>query len=283
MCDWMKHMTEAMTNEISQSPAVNWFTQRYFWPMRNGKPKSNAQDELKTIKTFADLSEKLLKLLTQEHPDRESLVKYVKDIVVKWGGVRSAPVDTFVDKIQECNNKIKNETFEIRECCITEILNLVKNQNSSDATNKYRIPSWSKILAALAPGKLFIYDSRVALALSYFCLKNNISCFWRIPKGNEVAEEYRRGYGNFMSKYREKNLAGDRADIPTCYFRYHQLLQELARNDTIKTAYGKLPQSIREAYNNVGIGNENDQTPAIMAHIEKMLFMMKEDILCLYQ
>lgn len=122
--------------------------------------------------------------------------------------------------------------------------------------DKDRIASWSKILAAFMPGTYCIYDSRVANALSSEFEKAGKQDYWTIPSP------------------RGGNLKKGQYDVPECYYRYHTLLQSLAGKQEVKKTYRKdVDSSIRDAYSAVGFSEEQ----AIMAHLEKVLFMLGEN------
>lgn len=105
------------------------------------------------------------------------------------------------------------------------------------------LSSWTKILAAYKPGIFFIYDSRVAYALNVCTGTDN----WQNP----------------ASQYPGKKMA-------ECYFKYLQQLKKWSdayKDDYLRDDF----REIREAYSDAGF----DEPQAIMAHLEKMLFMMK--------
>ena len=152
---------------------------------------------------------------------------------------------------------------------ITQILDIARNGND------YRIASWSKLLAALEPGRFFIYDSRVAIALTNFCYPR-CRRFWKIPYKRFTANN-RINYNNFIERVGYN--AQQHEDFPTCYYCYHDLLRTLADRQEIcqdnQGAYDNLNENITATYTNAGFTRK----PAIMAHIEKMLFMLAPRIL----
>ena len=164
-------------------------------------------------------------------------------------------------------------------------------RNNKRIENKdYRISSWSKIIAAYKPGTYFIYDSRVAIALSDIFLWLNLPCFWTIPDSRNEESGTEDSRWNIWAKEQfigmcqrnrihhnqnNANISEQEADIPTCYKTYLKLLNALAQNRIIVEEYQKLDKSIRKAYKD----KKYTKTQAIMAHLEKVLFMKKDDIL----
>lgn len=287
MCEWpgKNEIIDEMVKQINQSPVVNWFNQKYFWPMTKGYPDKNAQREFETTEDFAKFKEPLEKLLNtmisnrQNRLDNNSLLIelgiHFQKIVVDWGGITQAKIPNLCFFMNQRIDNLDNLDQLTLDWVNDNILNRKKN-----------IASWSKIFAALKPGKLFIYDSRVAIALSYFCLETNQPSFWNIPDPRPD-DDFKRFAQQCKTSRRNQNPE----DMDICYSRYHDLLKTLAAPGSDKTrpirdAYNRLDKRIRDAYEGTDekkhqAGFTRDQ--AIMAHIEKMLFMMKEPILDRYR
>ena len=160
---------------------------------------------------------------------------------------------------------------------IDEILNPWENANGD------RIASWSKILAAYRPGTLFIYDSRVAIALSQISLVLGTTCFWNLPSPSEEtgqprtpdAQRKQEAFLQFQNRCRQQ---GDEYNIKVCYKLYLSLLKGLAQRQNIKDIYRNYVaqySNIGAAYAAIGLSEEQ----AIMAHLEKILFMQKDNII----
>ena len=162
------------------------------------------------------------------------------------------------------------------------------------------IAFWSKVLAAYEPGVSFIYDSRVALALSYITLKcDDKPCFWCIPSDKGTPPIPKRQFRDFNGTVEEviskRRNNVEKQKVPTCYSLYLDLLKRLADKVYSKIQVGfdpfatrpepnnnRIPTSeaIKQNYLDVFNGNDEEKMKnAIMAHLEKMLFMMKENIL----
>ena len=268
-----------------------WITRPYMWPMRHGRPMSKTKYEVDTINKFASFSLFDQQAL-QVSPDSQMLFKKVKE-VLKWGGIRNtAPTREFANTILTLTDN-------------TSIPTILRKGKGNSSSQYWRIASWSKILAAYKPGTYFIYDSRVAIGLSFILwslLDDNLSkapgVFWIIPKASDTT--------GAIEAFKE-TIHSVESDITTCYYLYLDLLKRLAKrfsmshdsnvlcgighteNETFSpfaingAGNGKIPSTrqIEEAYLGRNVFN-NDKKKAIMAHLEKMLFMMKEPVLAAF-
>ena len=231
--------------------------------------------------------------------DVGTLKKRVQDIF-DWGNGRNSmnEINDFTVALINIRNEQyydTNFTFENRDY-INYMVEKGKNINT------YRIAFWSKVLAAYKPGACFIYDSRVAIALSYISLYLNLPVIWSIPDPRESLinkKAFERfslseagGWSAVKANRALYGIPQGGYDIPRCYCLYLDLLERLANRmiqqhfDSFRVPEGfnqHNPPSgneIREQYINIFTGTrEEKEKKAIMAHLEKMLFMMKEDIL----
>lgn len=270
-----------------------WMSKPYDWKGKN---------EIDTVREFCDYSKNLADALEQ----KGNVQKAVEDIL-KWGGinqhdnlpqelcdaVRSAAEDpVFLRK--NASNQILEDAKTIKQLLergVKPVIREKSQRNNKRIENKdYRISSWSKIIAAYKPGTYFIYDSRVAIALSDIFLWLNLPCFWTIPDSRNEESGTADSRWNIWAKEQfigmcqrnrihhnqnNANISEQEADIPTCYKTYLKLLNALAQNRIIVEEYQKLDKSIRKAYKD----KKYTKTQAIMAHLEKVLFMKKDDIL----
>ena len=246
-----------------------WLEKEYRWPQN----RRDAKDEQSTVLIFNEHSRHLRKGYIEES---------IFDIFY-WGGGNRA-----IANVEE------REDFSIA----IKSLNLLKNEQLSLGTvlrmgnngSVSRIAFWSKVLAAYKPGKYFIYDSRVAIALSFISLKlENTPCYWIIPSdpGYTTRNKSFVGFENksievAIQDNQEKHRINVGTDPNSCYHLYLELLRRLAEREEIQKKYNSLPNEIKEAYKKMFsfINDRNEQDrKSIMAHLEKMLFMMKEDIL----
>jgi len=297
-----------------------WLHRTYMWPMDEGRLKEEhgqiiTNYENTTVEIFAQF--------------RQDPVPVAA--IMEWGGINRNTHDEINDYIYNLNPD--NFPIDAEHRGISPYsyhmflwnLSLGQRYNPQNpnyargSASNWRIASWTKILAAYDPQHYFIYDSRVAIALSYIALHLSQPVIWIIP-GFSVAMRDRQAYNNFriaIGRGRRPTLGRipqgwtQRARI---YYLYLELLKRLAQNHFIRDQYdiydtdrtdnfmrqitpgGRnsndmlLPPTgdeIRAAYEMVAkqfIGEEDKfqnarKTFAIMAHLEKMFFMMKEDVL----
>ena len=253
-----------------------WMETEYRWPPRPRQPMS--EDE--TISKFNDYSSNLRDALDKvDNPDSERIINESVSKILNWGRIANGNL------ITDYSNAIK----AVKRENITDLNSLLRK---GGATSYKRIASWTKILAAYKPGEYFIYDSRVAIALSYISRELSLPCFWRIPSPREKTANIQNAAEREIRKKIafeafEKSCTNTRkADIRVCYSLYLRLLKKLAVNNRIQDAYQRFNVRltnnehldgavIRAAYTNCGFNQEQ----AIMAHLEKMLFMQKETII----
>lgn len=248
--------------------ANNWMTSTpYGWP----RPPQTPRLEAETVSEFNGYAIRLSEAL--EDNNNLGLTQVVDDIL-RWGGITNRT--KLVKDLSKAIRDIKRDNIPDTE--IDVILRKAKNQSS------WRIASWSKILAAYKPGVFFIYDSRVAIALSHmsYVLRQPEQewCFWQIPSPREEygnpnnANERRKqeAFNNFKNIECGNNR---KSSIPICYRQYLSLLNQWSNNNEIRRQFGNLDESIRNAYSTIHFSLQQ----AIMAHLEKMLFMQKEIIL----
>ena len=226
-----------------------WMNTPYDW---------KGKDELFTTLEFNKYSEELRHAIVSE---KTKLIKEAVENILKWGGINQDEDNalSFIDPIYDAQ----------------------KSNSEWDPTNQDNVSSWSKIYAAYSPGNKFIYDSRVALSLSYISLQIDAPCFWRIPSSRGVNDPEWKQFQEMCKRNRHNhNMRNqtnpvEETDIQTCYNQYLELLNALARNKGIIEEYRKLDERIRQAYKAI----DYDEHQAIMAHLEKVLFMKKDDIL----
>lgn len=246
----------------------NWLTTEYDWP------PGNHNCEVETVRTFGGYSNSLMNSLRRNIDPYET----IKQIVIDWGQVRNA-----VNLLPGYSEYLAN-VFRQRNNITS--LAFVLGQNGS------HIASWSKVLAAYKPtldpnimpqnampgyGDYNIYDSRVAISLSHICLSMDLPCFWVVPDPHELQGIARLEH--LIRTNQEKFGIGD-CSPNECYALFLDLLRGFARNDGIREIFNsEYFTDIRNAYfNECGFTLEQ----AIMAHIEKMLFMQKDSILLRY-
>jgi hypothetical protein len=236
-----------------------WLDKKYRWPL-NCKGK----DEKETVEDFNGYSTRLRK---------GEIDSSISDIFI-WGGRFGKGIKS---QQKQFSTAIKKLNKREDEPCPKEILDL------GNKDGRIRIAFWSKVLAAYKPGEYYIYDSRVALALSYISLKVGVPCVWDIPNARGKPLKERR-FEEFPDKSIadaiRDSLTGElremRTDSNSCYPLYLKLLELLAAKGEIKRRYNGLPRETKAAYEKM-FGK--DEQKSIMAHLEKMLFMMKESIL----
>ncbi len=94
------------------------------------------------------------------------------------------------------------------------------------------------------------------------------------------------GLTDYLTKIRKdeskkKKWKDDGLDIPICYFQYLRLLKLIAKSKKIREKYQQLDDDIKTAYEHAFSfepDKDKREEMAIMAHLEKMLFMQKEKI-----
>lgn len=306
--DFLEEMVKGICTHYDE-----WLNRTYMWPMMNGRLKVEhgqivSSYEDKTVGSFASFHDPI------QHVETTEPVKRILD----WGGI-----DRNVDQ------EIADYAYYVNHIAmvngLVEVLSLAQKHRPEETRRapgritNWRISSWSKILAAYDPKRYFIYDSRVAIALSYISLQLGLDVIWSIPTFDLAARD-RQAYQNFREDIRRATRRLGPIHRPwtlhtRVYFLYLELLKRLAHNDFIRKAYNnydtdrtdefmqkitprnrtaKLPPTgdeIRDAYERtasqfIGFGKEFQEertTQAIRAHLEKMLFMMKESILQKYQ
>lgn len=168
-----------------------WLNLLYMWPMNyESKYETNTQFEQKTVNDFHTMSEDLAIALDQDNPNQETVEGVIRQIF-QWGQGQGQGDDE------------ENEHHNIQQGQISDYARLLNDiRNSADynrqnhdlpyndrnffsrlvekggtSNNNYRIAYWSKSLAAYNPGVFFIYDSRVAYALSFISLYLNLPVF----------------------------------------------------------------------------------------------------------
>jgi hypothetical protein len=250
---------------VGDDPDSRWMDSEYGWPLPPRTPVS----EEGTVRRFHEFSSDLNKAIRVVGPKSEPLLMDCINDILTWGGIRDKHL-----LIPDFSQAIKN-IGAVTD--IGELLTMVRRGSS------WRIASWTKILAAYKPGEFYIYDSRVAIALSYISRELGLPCFWRIPSPSEKSKQ-----DNATIHEQQKHIAFVRfegslvktlkVDNPTCYSLYLSLLKRLAWDKRIQDAYQRLCPDVRNAYAECGFNQEE----AIMAHLEKMLFMQKERILAPY-
>lgn len=284
------NILDEMVEKISKYYYV-LFNRAYIWKIRNGNPEYGAKDEATTVREFSEYSNQLCNACINNN--QLNVEQAILDILV-WGGFRdnnSEPADF--------TNAILN-VYETQDIMQNDYRFLLRQGHGITT----RISFWSKILSAYKPGVYFIYDSRVALALSYISLKINQPCFWCVPSDGDIMNEHFIDYKlnmllipqphdgsqptvrNIITQNRSIHGNTREASEPVCYDLYIRLLDKLADNKEIQNRYEELDDDIKNAYESA-FEFEQDSSirkkMAIKAHLEKMLFMMKERILMEYQ
>jgi hypothetical protein len=112
-----------------------------------------------------------------------------------------------------------------------------------------------------------------------------LPCFWRIPSSKQDNQNSPKliALKRFTDDCR-KNCPKEES-IQTCYYWYLELLKKLAeKNSVCWNKYDALDERIIQAYSRAfpRVPKERKKSMAVMAHLEKMLFMMKEAILAPY-
>lgn len=236
-----------------------WLDNEYRWPNRPNNCK--AMNEQETVKRFYQFSTQL----------RNGKIEESIADIFKWGGGNSKQEQ--IDFANAIRKLKRRKTVEM-----DEILKMGSSPNSP------RIAFWSKVLAAYKPGEYYIYDSRVALALSYISLKLKVPCFWSVPapRGTTMQKRFKGFCGKTIKATIRDNLPDEmKRDPNSCYPLYLELLRRLADKGKVKDRYNGLSHGIQTAYGKMFDfiqDKEDRKRKSIMAHLEKMLFMMKEDI-----
>lgn len=320
-------MVNEMIRQIKESPVDNWFYQNYYWNnsaenvttetfAEYSTQLQNATEQIPPNFELKDIEELRESFYNNKHCKNANIIKDLRNSIIKilvtWGHTfnpaqaeddndyegyletgrngRGVGIKELIDpwipiiaKYIKYRRENGNADIANRQN-ISQILDIAKKEND------YRIASWSKLLAALEPGKFFIYDSRVAIALTNFCYIVNCNRFWNIPPKKNTTDDQNPGksqicYDNFIKKVDYNNQ--QHKDFPTCYFLYLNLLKKLA--EEISDAYNRLDERIINAYtvvlrtaypinNYPEITDKEIREMSTMAHIEKMLFMMADDI-----
>ena len=255
-----------------------WMNQKYMWPLRNNRAIIGASREPETVRKFSFYSS-CIQLASDENALRKSIAS-----ILEWGGNS----DNENELNDFCSAAIKLNNTENKNICFVLDQGIPpKNRFNSSrwepncGTKQSRVSFWTKVLAAYKPGYFFIYDSRVALALSFISIKSNSPCIWAIPQdAGDIQNEYfiqnledHKKICEVIQKNRDDFKVGQ-ADIPLCYRLYLELLNKLSENQEIVLQYRNLDTRIRDSYSMLGFSEKQ----AIKAHMEKMLFMMKESI-----
>jgi hypothetical protein len=270
-----------MVNYISDHYYALFNQERpYMWPMSDGATvdglEKKTKDEEATIYEFGAYSYNLRNAHTQQEIEQS-----VFDILV-WGGFRDWNKPAPADYVHAITNILQNVRQDYR---------FLIEQGRRDYN--YRISFWSKILSAYKPGTFFIYDARVALALSYITLQLplNSPCFWKIAGETTILNKHfsdrnlmvpNNDHPTVRDVTNFRRGGADSSSIPVCYDLYCRLLDRLAMNNVIQNRYDDLSDDIKTAYNCVFGFEPNEmirKRMAIKAHLEKMLFMMKEEII----
>ena len=169
--EWIEGMVKVMVeccepnDRLGDKPENGWFYKDYFWPMRNGKPRKDAKNEVKTIDIFYRFSQNLQNSI-QNVIDKKHIQGIIGEIL-HWGAINKQNLPPVYQKIITNNqnqsliqNMLENLCPDDNERSTRTILEWAINQNSNQEREKYRLSSWSKILSAIAPGRFFIYDAR---------------------------------------------------------------------------------------------------------------------------
>lgn len=299
------------SREVHDNEGNRWLEQFYRWRLTEYR-----NDEIFTTKKFYTISNGddntvgLIQAVRNATPNNNcSLNDLINDIdnsnmpefiqnsqlkqcieeILKWGGLSN--FGNIPKSFTKAMILIRNDEYYMANINTPNTLNYLIEKGKNEK-GKDRIAFWSKILAAYKPGDCFIYDSRVAITLSYISLYLNLPVIWRIPKSRE-SQYTKKAYRRFglvdkdvhstIGANRERyNLPNDGFDIPTCYSLYIKLLNGLAEkiienrfNPFLDIQNAPLGEKIRECYLTHGF----DEKQAIMAHLEKMFFMMKLDVL----
>ena len=265
--DFLDAMVNGICNHYDE-----WLNKEYRWPQNR-----NAKDEQSTVLIFNEHSKHL----------RRGYIEESIFNIFYWGGGDLAISRTA--ERTDFSNAIRNLNLpENEHASLDTILSMGNNRRLS------RIAFWSKVLAAYKPGEFFIYDSRVAIALSYIALKlDDTPCYWIVPMDPGTSIRNRsfigfenRSIGDVIQANQNAHHIQVGNDPNSCYHLYLELLKRLAEREEIQKRYKRLSPKIKAAYKKMFsfIKDKNERNhKSIMAHLEKMLFMMKESILQEYQ
>lgn len=221
----------------------------------------------------------------KDNPEKEKIhiLKECVRNVLNWGGSYS-PKELNDFTIALIN--IRNDIYYEKGTLLGTIEHLL--EYGAD-----RIAFWSKILAAYKPGGYFIYDSRVAFSLSYISLFLDLPVIWNIPIPKislRNRNAYRRFglikeiFGIIQANRKRYGLPPEGYNVQTSYRLYLDFINRLAET-MIRTrgfnpfADVPLAPSGNDIKRQYLLAFNNDERKAVMAHLEKMLFMMKMDIL----
>ena len=210
----------------SKNEQSKWMQTVYYWPIKYGKMQQNTRFEIETTLDFYGYSRWLHYAMNQGDKGRSSAEDCIASILW-WGGLKQhlENVPQFYDALASIKASIK----EGKPKKLEEIVELGSNpQNGND-----RISTWSKILAAYMPGTCFIYDSRVALTLTYLSLKNGSPCYWQIP--DDQSDEDRK-IGKRYFKCEDGTV--DEENIETATKKNRQGMVKNADNATFMRAAG---------------------------------------------
>ena len=224
---------------------LDLFDKQYMWPMHHGNHIPSSKDEAQTVREFAGFN--------------VQNAKRIQDIL-DWGGISNS--ERISKEYFNVVNRIQDDDS------IKDVLQLGKNGSN------WRIASWSKVLAVVKPGFFFIYDSRGAIALSFITMSAGCSCYWQIPSPREEGGNDGE-YAIFKNACKSSRNQRKAYSMDVCYDLYVKLLQRMKKIKGVKDRYDNLSDDIKNAYFRCGF----EEDKAIMAHLEKMLFMMKERIL----
>lgn len=246
-----------------------WLENDYLWPRTYQR-----KDEKTTVLLFSEYSRHL----------RGGYIEESIFNIFYWGGG-----DRAISHVAERNefsaairvlNTLPHEHMD---------LGAILRMGNQPTNGISRIAFWSKVLAAYQPGVFFIYDSRVAIALSFISLVLDSTCYWIIPNDPGATinnKSFIRFEGMSIRNAIQANLNARQinigADPNSCYHLYLELLNRLAERREIIEKYNRLSREIRSAYRRMFSFIEDPierEKKSIMAHLEKMFFMMKETIL----
>lgn len=287
-----------------------WMQTVYYWPIKNGKMQQNTRFEIETTLDFSGYSRWLHSAIDNDNrPSAEDCIASI----LWWGGLKQhlENVPQFYDALLQIRN---GQVHTLEE--IVRIGRNPSDENDRISTWSKVLAAYMPGTCFIYDSRVALTLAYLSLKIGSPCywqipvdqsdrgrrigrrhfksedgtvdIENietvtNNNRRMMVENADNAASMRAAGLQDITSdneaqieEWIEKGL-----DIPECYCRYLTFLDSLAKNATIRDAYDRLPQGIRDAYDKVFdfIPNpEMKHHKSIMAHLEKMLFMQKEFI-----